>query len=122
MTTKTLVKNLADVLIVEVAVGWTKEKVVYGQGVPVPIGTVLARVNSKVYPLNPAGAGDEAVAWGIAGAHVDPTHGDQTGLAIARGATVDADALEWPAGITAPAKVTALAELDARGIVARTRL
>ena len=115
-------KNLGDLLIVAVAIGWTKQKLIFASGTNYPRGTVLAKVAGKVQALDPAGAGAAKVAWGIAAEPVDATDADRTGVVIARGATVDSGELVWPAGATEPQQAAALAELDARGIVAITPL
>lgn len=115
-------KTLADLLLVEVKPGWSKDPVVYAAGAHYPLGTVLALVADKVQVLDPAGAGAAKKAYAVAADTVDATAGDTKGPAIARGAVVDLAELVWPAAITDAQKATALAELDARGIVARAAL
>jgi hypothetical protein len=51
---------------------------------------------------------------------VDATDAAKPAVAIARSAVVNVEELVWPAGITAQQKAAAIAELEARGIVART--
>ncbi len=115
-------KTLAALLIVEVAAGWSKERNTFTTGATYPMGTVLAKVSGKVLAIDPAGAGAAKVAYAVAAETVVAATADRVGLTIARGATLDADELVWPAGITDVQKAAALAGLDARGIVAITRL
>lgn len=122
MPVQTQPKTLADLLLVEVAPGWSKDPVLYAAGAVYPLGTVLALVNDKVQALDPAGTGAAKKAWAVAADNVDAAAGDKKGPAIARGAAVDLAELIWPAAITDVQKATALAELEARGIVARAAL
>ena len=115
-------KTLADLLIVEVATNWTKQRATFASGAEYPMGTVLAKVTGKLLALDPAGAGAAKVSVAVAAERVDATSADTVGLTIARGATVDIGELIWPAGITDAQKATALAELESRGIVAVARI
>jgi len=117
----TLAISLADLLLVEVASGWTKEKGTLTGG-NYKIGTVLAKVTGKYKQLDPAGAGAAKVSFAVLGEDVDASAADKAGVVIPRGAVVDADLLVWPAGITDAQKATALSELEARGVVARAAL
>jgi len=119
---KTQPKSLSDLLLVEVKAGWTKEKVILKGGVNYPLGAVLS-VKSGIHQILAPDAEDgsenavavlaEAVNVGADGA---------AGLVIARGAVVAAEELCWPDDITEPEKAAALAELEARGIVAGAAL
>ena len=115
-------KTLADLLIVEVASNWTKQRLTFAAGAVSSMGTVLAKVSGKLQALDPAGAGAAKAAYAVAAEKVDATAADTVGLAIPRGATLDIDALVWPAGITEAQKATALSDLEARGIVAAKRI
>lgn len=115
-------KTLADLLIVEVAQGWTKQRLAYAAGAAHVMGTVLAKVSGKLQALDPAGAGAAKVAYAVAAEKVDASASDTSGLTIARGATLDIDELVWPEGITDVQKAAALAELDARGITTAKRI
>ena len=115
-------KTLADLLIVEVAPNWTKQRLTFAAGTVFSMGTVLAKVSGKLQPLDPAGTGAAKVAHAVAAEKVDATAADTVGLAIPRGATLDIDELVWPAGITEAQKATALTDLEARGIVAAKRI
>lgn len=112
--------SIADVLLVEVHQGWTKENGVLLAGSAYVRGEVLAKVAGKYQALDPAATGDAAVPVGVLGDPVDATLADTRGVVIARGAVVNLNALIWPTAITDVQKAAALAELDARGIVART--
>lgn len=114
--------TIADVLILEVAQGWTKEVGVMAAGVAYQRGDVLAKVSGKYHIVDPAGAGDAAIAVGVLGDPVDATAADAKGVVIARGAVVDAAALIYPTGTTAPQIAAAVAQLESRGIVARAVL
>jgi hypothetical protein len=116
-----LARTLSDLLLVEVCPGWTKERGTLTGG-NYAFGTVLAKVAGKYQQLAPAGAGAAKVSFAVLGEDVDASAADAPGVVIARGAVVDADLLVWPAGITDAQKATALTELEARGIVARSAL
>lgn len=117
----TLALTLADLLLVEVAAGFTKEKGTITGG-NYAMGTVLAKVTGKFQQLNPGGTGAAKVSFAVLGEDVDASAADAPGVVIPRGAVVDADLLIWPAGITDPQKATALTELETRGVVARVAL
>lgn len=115
-------KKLGDLLLVEVAPGWTKEKGTLLAGSAYAFGQVLAKVAGKYQVLDPAGAAAAKKAVAVLGEAVDATEGDKPGVAIARGAVVELTELVWPAGITELQKATALDELTAQGIVPRASL
>lgn len=122
MATFTQPKDPGDLLLVEVCPGWTKEKVTLLGGANYSFGQVLAKVSGKYQVLDLAGTGAAKKSAAVLIEAVDATGGDQPGLVIARGATVDLAELVWPEGITEAQKATALDELNALGIVARTAL
>lgn len=122
MATYTLPKKLGDLLLVEVAPGWTKDKGTLLAGTAYAFGQVLAKMAGKYQVLDPNGVDDAAVAVAVLGEAVDATVGDAPGVVVARGAVVEASELVWPAGITDVQKAAALDQLDARGIVARAAL
>lgn len=111
---------LSDLLLHEVH-GITRDKVTLTAG-SYAMGTVLARVSGKYLPIDPAGTGAAKVGRAVLAEAVDASAADKPGVVIARNAAVDASYLIWPSGITDTAKATALDDLDARGIVARTTL
>ncbi|PMY62086.1 MULTISPECIES: head decoration protein [Pseudomonas] len=122
MATFTQPKDPGDLLLVEVCPGWTKEKATLLGGANYSFGQVLAKVSGKYQVLDLAGTGAAKKSAAVLIDAVDATAGDQSGLVIARGATVDLAELVWPEGITEVQKATALDELNALGIVARTAL
>jgi hypothetical protein len=122
MPTYTPPKTLGDLLLVEVAPGWTKETGLLLAGTLYGIGTVLAKVDGKYQALDPVAVGAAEKAVAVLGEAVDATGADAPGVVIARGAVVDSAELLWPAGITDAEKSIALGELNALGIVARAAL
>ncbi len=82
--------------------------------------TVDVSGDGKVVALDPAGVDGSAEAFGIIAAEVTaPDGADTQGLAIVRDAILADHAIVWPAGIGAADKATAIAELEARGILVR---
>ncbi|MBK3440792.1 head decoration protein [Pseudomonas lactis] len=122
MSTHTLPKQLGDLLLVEVAPGWTKQKGLLLLGAVYALGTVLALVDGKYQALDPVGEGAAEKAVAVLGEAVDATAADTSGVVIARGAVVDSAELLWPAGITDAEKAIALDQLNALGIVAHAAL
>ncbi|MCV4272300.1 head decoration protein [Pseudomonas capsici] len=122
MATSKPAKQVGDLLLVEVAAGWTKEKITLLAGAIYPFGSVLAKVSGKYQVLDPTGTGAAKKAVAVLTEHVDATTGDAPGVVIARGGVLDLNELTWPAGITDAQKSTALEELIAVGIVARAAL
>lgn len=122
MATYTPPKKLGDLLLVEVAPGWTKEKATLLAGTSYAFGQVLAKVSGKYQVLDPAGTGAAKKAAAVLGEAVDATDGDKPGVVIARGAVVELTELAWPQSITDVQKATALDELNALGIVPRASL
>jgi len=113
-------KHLGDVLLVEVARGWTKDRGVVAQHADVyEVGTVLSLVGDKYVRYDPSQSNARAA---IAAERVDATAGDAKGVVIARGALVATDGLIWPEPMTDAQKATAFKRLEDRGIVARATL
>lgn len=113
--------HLSDVLLVEVAAGWTKQSgLLAAIALARPIGVVLAqKADGEYTPIDFAGAAplNEAVAVLATPAEVSTTA--QKTVVIKRGATVAKNNLIWPEGVTDEQIKTALAELEALGIVAQ---
>jgi hypothetical protein len=122
MATYTPTKTLGDLLLVEVAPGWTKDKVLFLAGANYPLGTVLASVSGKFQALDPAGSAAAKKAVAVAAESVDATAADASGVVIARGAVLDPTELVWLVATTDAQKLTALSDLNALGIVARAAL
>ncbi|KRP97478.1 hypothetical protein TX25_06120 [Pseudomonas lactis] len=115
-------KDLGDLLLVEVAPGWTKQKATLLGGANYAFGQVLAKVAGKYQVLDLAATGAAKKAAAVLGEQIGATAGDTPGVVIARGAVVAINELVWPEGITEPQKTTALDELNALGVVARAAL
>ncbi|MHC1791799.1 head decoration protein [Solidesulfovibrio sp.] len=77
--------------------------------VTVPAGS------GKCTLINPAAVDGSQIAAGISIAAYNAATADVRGVIVAREAVVMRDLLSWPAGITAPQKSKALAELAALG-------
>lgn len=122
MATFTLPKQLSDLLLIEVAPGWTKQRGTLLAGTDYPAGTVLSLADGKYQRLVPDAADGTEVATAVLTERVDATAADKPCVVIARGAVLALDELVWPAGITAPDITLALAALNAIGIVAHTPL
>ena len=116
--------HLSDVLLVEVAIGWTKQSgLLAATALALSIGVVLAQEADGEYtPIDFAGASplNKAVAVLATPAEVSTTA--QNTVVIKRGATVAKNNLIWPEGATDEQIKTALAELEALGIVAQNAL
>lgn len=81
------------------------------------LGQVTA--SKKYVQLDPAASDGSEVAAAILYDNIDASANDKAAVITARDSEVKAAALAWPAGITAPEKAAALAELAALGIIAR---
>lgn len=126
MTVLTQSPTLGDLLKYELNSSYCRETVVLKAGTDYPLGAVLGRITaSGEYRLSPAAevVGDEGAETAIAVliAAVDATAADQTGLVVARGPVIVADAaLVFDASVDQPAERTAkITQLAASGIVAR---
>ncbi len=122
MATYTLPKDLGDLLLIEVAPGWSKDTVTLLGGTDYALGTVLSKLDGKYQPVNPDAADDSATACAVCAEHIDATANDRPGVVIARGAVLDASELIWPQAMTAEQKAQALVQLNTLGIVARVTL
>lgn len=84
-------------------------------------GTVLGQLTAddKFVPLNQDGVDGSEVAAAILYAGKDTTDADQDAVAVVRDAEVKASQLIWPGDIDPAEITTALAELEAVGIIDR---
>ena len=121
MTTYTEPKYLSDVLLVEVAQGWTKQNVVLSATtVTLGIGVVLAKLATGEYaPIDLAATDGTEKAVAVLATEAKVSAATQKTVVIARGATVAKNQLIFPAGATEAQIATALGELEALGIVAQ---
>ncbi len=69
--------------------------------------------------LNPAGTNGTQIAQAILFDAVDASSADTACAVINKTAVVNAGEIAWPNGISSPNKATAIAQLNARGIVLR---
>jgi hypothetical protein len=84
-------------------------------------GTVVGVItaSAKVTKLAPAASDGSQNAAGVLLLDVDASAADKGGVIIARHAICSDKGLAWPAGITAPQKAAAVAQLKALGILVR---
>ena len=122
MPVMTLSKNLGDVLKYEAPNLYSREAAVVATGQNLGSGTVVARkaADGKLYALAPATSDGTEVAVGVLATDADATLADRSdAVLVARHAIVARNGLIWPAGITAPQKASAEAQLAARGVLVR---
>ena len=121
MTTVTQAPRTADYLIAE-AGDISREVVTVKSGEVLKAGTVVGKitVGGKYVAHDPAGADGSEVAAGITYDAVDATGGDQVAVIHARLAEVDANLLQWGAGVLNQGhKDAAIADLAVHYIIAR---
>jgi len=112
-------KNLGDLLKFEEASRYSRDEVTVAAGQRLALGAVVARnpASGEMSALDPAA--DGGVAAGVMAEAVEATVAPVRAVMIARHALVSRQALVWPEGITPERMVSALAELESRGIIAR---
>lgn len=120
MSSKTENPRTGDFLLSEANGTYSRENVILDTGV-LDAGTVLGKITAsgKYVILAPAAEDGSEDAAAILWSRADASVADAAVVVIARDAEVKADALIWPAGITAPQKTAAIAQLNALGIVLR---
>ena len=123
MTTYTEPGNIRDILLAELTM-ISRDRVTIASGASLALGTVLGKVTAsgKYKTLAPAASDGTQTAVAVLAEAVDATAADKPGMVVTRVAALASAGLVWPGGITDPQKATALAALDARGIVVRTEL
>ena len=115
-------KNLGDLLKYEAPNLYSREAATLAAGQNLQLGTVLGRktADGKLYALAPAATDGTETAVSVLAVDTDATLIDRDdAIAVARHAIVARNALIWPAGITAPQKAAAEAQLGALGILVR---
>lgn len=115
-------RNLGDVLKYEAPNLYSREAATVAAGQNLVIGTVLghATADGKLSALDPAANDGTETAAAVLATDTDATLIDRDdAVAIVRHAIVARGALIWPAGITAPQKAAAEAQLAALGILVR---
>jgi len=127
MAVLTMQPTLGDLLKYELNGNYSRETVTLKAGTAYPLGAVLGRItDSGEYCLSPAAevAGDEGAETAIAVLleSVDASAGAVSGLIAARGPVILANgALVFDASVNDAAKrIAKIAELAARGLIART--
>lgn len=130
MTVHTEGRHAAEHIVSEASGTRSRAVGTLAAGNNLPAGAVLAVLNSeaganegKYTALNPTSAANPAdgskVAVAVLFAPVDATAADHAAVLNVRDCEVKAAALGWPSGTTPMQQTTALAELQAQGIVAR---
>jgi hypothetical protein len=115
--------DLGDVLKYEAPNLYSRDIATVATGQHLSIGAVVGRdpANGKLSSIDPTAEDASADAVGVLANDIDATVADRhDAVLIARHAIVAGHALVWPAGITAPQKATAIAQLHALGILVRT--
>jgi hypothetical protein len=115
-------KNLGDLLKYEAPNLYSRDAATIAAGQNLQLGTVLGRktADGKLYALAPAATDGTEVASAVLAVDTDATLIDRDdAVVVARHAIVARGALIWPAGITAPQKAAAEAQLVALGILVR---
>jgi hypothetical protein len=115
--------TLGDLLKYEAPNLYSRDVATVAAGQNLALGTVVGRetATAKLKALDPAATDGSEVAAGVLAADVDATLIDrEDALLIARHAIVARSALIWPTGITPAEQDSAIAQLEARGVLART--
>ena len=114
--------NLGDLLKYEAPNLYSRDQVTVAAGQNLALGTVVGfeTATAKLKVIDPAATDGTEVAVGVLATSVDATLIDRPdGVLIARHAVLADHALTWPAGITAPQKSAAIAQLKAAGVLVR---
>lgn len=115
--------NLGDLLKYEAPNLYSRDLATVATGQNLALGAVvgLETSTSKLKALDPAAIDGTENAVGVLASSVDATLVDRSdALLITRHAIVANHALVWPAAITPAQKATAIAQLEARGVLVRT--
>lgn len=105
---------LSDVLLVEVARGWTTQNVKVKTDTALAIGTVLYRTDSEYFIATNDGGGFGEVV--VLADNVKPSDEVQTALAIVRGAVVATENLIFPENASNSDKESVVQMLNQMGI------
>lgn len=111
---------LGDLLKFEEENLFSRDTITVAAGQNLLLGTVLGMLNGKAVALAPAATNGSEKAIGILIDDVDATAADTESVMVCRNALVSERYVIWPTGITASQKSTAIAELNAIGVVIRT--
>lgn len=114
--------NLADLVKYEEdCLNYSREVITVAATQRLEQGTVVARntTDNLFYALNPGATDGTETALGILLETVDATLMERDSLLLARHGIVASQAVIWPAGLTPPQKLSALAALESHGILVR---
>ena len=114
--------NLGDLLKFEAPNLYSRDLATVAAGQVLKLGAVVAfDTSSKLVALDPTAGDSRAEAVGVLANDIDASLIDRPdALLIAREAIVASHALTWPTGITPAQQATAIAQLQARGVLVRT--
>lgn len=119
MTTYHEPNYVSDVLLVEVAKGWTTQTVQVQSTQDLAIGTVLFQQDGESHLT--ASTSDYQKAVAVLLDNIKANEQAQSAVAIVRGAVVAQDSLIFPTDANDEQKKQSLQTLNALGIVAQTR-
>lgn len=123
MPTVSQPKNLGDLLKYEAPNLYSRDQDTVAAAQNLSLGTVVGRetATAKLKALDPSASDGTETAVGVLGNDVDATLIDrEDAILIARHAIVASHALVWPVAITPTEKATAIAQIEARGVLVRT--
>ena len=115
--------NLGDLLKYEAPNLYSRDLATVAAGQNLQLGAIVGRdsTTGKLKVLDPAATDGTENAVGVLTADVEATLIDrENALLITRHAIVASHAMVWPAAITPAQKSTAIAQLEARGVLVRT--
>lgn len=121
MTTLTEGRCTGEHIISEAGGTRSRDVVTLITGQNLAPGAVLGKITAsgKHTILDPAASDGSQTAAAVLFAAVNATAADKAAVVTARDSEVAGNALTWPAGITGPQKIAAIASLQALGIVIR---
>ena len=109
---------LGDLLKYEEENLYSRDTITVAAGQHLVIGTVLGMVGSKAVALDPAATDGSEKAVGVSINDVTATV-DTAAVMVSRNVLLSEPYVVWPAGMTVPQKLTAVADLNLLGIVLR---
>lgn len=115
--------NLGDLLKYEAPNLYSRDLATVAAGQNLVLGAVVGveTSTSKLKALDPAATDGTENAFGVLANDVDATLiARSDALLITRHAIVASHAMVWPVAITPAQKATAIAQLEARGVLVRT--
>ncbi len=114
--------NLGDLLKYEAPNLYSRDRVTVAAGQNLPLGAVVGMITAtgKVKQIDPSATDGSQYAAGVLMQRCDAALAERDdGLMVARHAIVSDHALQWPTGITAAEKASAVAQLKALGVLVR---